>query len=110
MVHVSDSFWKGKTQVQGTRVRVEKTVDLLNKLKEMKDGGSVDADEDIWAALRGQHCHGLRKPDSSSTHLLPGGIFIGKYHERVLANIQGGSKMDQKKKFEQFVAPKKDGK
>ena len=62
----------------------------------------VDADEEFWSAVRGG------KPgtvsDDSVSHLLPGGVFIGRHHEKVLAHIQAENKLDQKKKFEQFVS------
>ena len=89
--------------------RADKAKEFLEKLKKRKIGGGGEVEEDMWAALRGQQSQGEKKPDSSSTHLLPGGVFIGKYHENVLANIQAGNKRDQKRKFELFVAPKKDG-
>ena len=68
--------------------RADKAKEFLEKLKKRKIGGGGEVEEDVWAALRGQQSRGEKKPDSSSTHLLPGGVFIGKYHENVLANIQ----------------------
>jgi len=92
--------------------RADKAKEFLDKLKKKKTGGSSEVvekeEEDIWTALRGKKLPGGQ--DTSSTHLLPGGVFIGKYHENVLAHIQGENKMDQKKKFEQFVAPRKEDK
>jgi len=83
------------------RNRVEKANEFLEKLRKKKTQGNDVSGEDIWAALRSQ---GSSKSDGKSTHLLPAGVFIGKYHENVLANIQAANKMDQKKKFEDFVA------
>eukprot|EP00092_Neocalanus_flemingeri_P026624 GFUD01028858.1.p1 GENE.GFUD01028858.1~~GFUD01028858.1.p1 ORF type:complete len:447 (+),score=141.63 GFUD01028858.1:49-1389(+) len=96
-----------REQYQSQLTRVDKAKEFLDMLKKRNAGDK--ADEDIWAGLRDQQSQGGKRPDSSSTHLLPGGVFIGKYHENVLAHIQANSKGDQKKKFEQFVAPRKGG-
>jgi len=52
------------------------------------------------------------RDDNRKVHQLPGGVFIGKYHEEVVAHINknssfSGSAKDLKEKFEQFVDPDK---
>jgi len=88
--------------------RMDKAKEFLNKLKGKKVVETGAADEEFWTAVRGKPSPG--EPDRSASHLLPGGVFIGRHHEKVLAHLQADNMQDQKKKFEQFVAPRKEEK
>jgi len=63
--------------------------------------------EDIWDQFR--RTRDTRRDDTSKVHHLPGGVFVGKYHEQVVANIlQGGhgGQQELRQKFEEFVIRK----
>ena len=63
--------------------------------------------EDIWDQFR--RTRDTRREDTSKVHHLPGGVFVGKYHEQVVANIlQGGhgGQQELRQKFEEFVIRK----
>ena len=90
--------------------RMDKAKEFLNRLKGKKVVETGAADEEFWTAVRGKPGPGVREPDRSASHLLPGGVFIGRHHEKVLAHLQADNMLDQKKKFEQFVAPRKEEK
>lgn len=64
-------------------------------------------EEDIWDQFR--RTRDTRRDDTSKVHHLPGGVFVGKYHEQVVANIlQGGhgGQQELRQKFEEFVIKK----
>jgi len=92
--------------------RKDKAKEFLDGLKSKKvksvtvkdDRDEVTDDDEFWKVVRGKP----GSEDKSASHLLPGGVFLGRHHEAVLANIQAGSKQEQKKKFEQFVALKEE--
>ena len=66
-----------------------------------------EVEEDIWDQFR--RTRDTRRDDTSKVHHLPGGVFVGKYHEEVVANILRGGhggKEDLRKKFEEFVIKK----
>ena len=66
-----------------------------------------EEEEDIWDQFR--RTRDTRRDDTSKVHHLPGGVFVGKYHEEVVANILRGGhggKEDLRKKFEEFVIKK----
>jgi len=95
--------------------REKKARDFLERLKHKNRRAGVDrkaeeifedGDPDFWNVVRPGKSHTVS--DSSASHLLPGGVFIGKHHEKVLAHLQAENKQDQKKKFEQFVGRRKD--
>lgn len=87
--------------------RQDKAKEFLNKLKKKKVVPSkAETTEEFWSVVRGKSRH--NDGDTSASHLLPGGVFIGRHHEKVLANIQAENKLDQKKKFERFVAAGKE--
>jgi len=68
---------------------------------------SKDEEEDIWDQFR--RTRDTRRDDTSKVMHLPGGVFVGKYHEQVVANIlQGGhgGQQELRQKFEEFVIKK----
>jgi len=76
---------------------------VVSEIKATIKGGNED--EEFWSAVRSGKSATVS--DDSASHLLPGGVFIGRHHEKVLAHLQAENKLDQKKKFEQFVAPRR---
>jgi len=99
--------------------RESKAKEFLERLRGRKKivGSEVKAtieddgeDEEYWSAVRGGKGKLRTVSDDSASHLLPGGVFIGRHHEKVLAHLQAENKLDQKKKFEQFVAPRRENK
>jgi len=106
----SDTHCKTGVRRTNSLDRIDKAKEFLDKLKNKKVGNSGAADEDFWTAVRGKPGPGQREVDKSASHLLPGGVFIGRHHEKVLAHLQADNMLDQKKKFEQFVAPRKEEK
>ena len=66
-----------------------------------------EEEEDIWDQFR--RTRDTRRDDTSKVMHLPGGVFVGKYHEEVVANILrggNGGKEDLRRKFEEFVIKK----
>jgi len=64
-------------------------------------------EENIWDQFR--RTRDTRRDDTSKVMHLPGGVFVGKYHEQVVANIlQGGhgGQQELRQKFEEFVIKK----
>lgn len=59
-----------------------------------------DSEEDIWSQLRNNRKEGETE---SRVHMVPGGIFVGKYHEDIVAKIQSSSGADLKRKFTNLV-------
>jgi len=106
-----------KVEEDGVGNREKKAKEFLERLRGRKKvvGSDVKAsikddeeDEEFWSAIRGGKGKLATVSDDSASHLLPGGIFIGRHHEKVLAHLQAENKLDQKKKFEQFVAPRRE--
>jgi len=70
-----------------------------------------EKDDCDWESIR-LNRDKSRDDSSSKVHQLPGGVFIGKYHEEVVAHINknsssSSSARDLKEKFEKFVDPDK---
>lgn len=59
-----------------------------------------ESEEDLWSQLRSNRKEGESRVRG---HVLPGGVFIGKHHEDILANIQSTSGEDLKRKFTKMV-------
>merc|ERR1712025_1511175 len=103
----------GMVTGDGISLREKKARELLERLKLKNRKAGVDRkaeeifedeDPDFWNVVRPGKSN---VSDSSASHLLPGGVFIGKHHEKVLAHLQAENKQDQKRKFEQFVGRRK---
>ena len=60
---------------------------------------------DDWATVRDKR--DKTRDDDTKFHQLPGGVFIGKYHEAVVSHLVRSDGDDLKTKFEKFVELKK---
>ena len=74
--------------------------------QQQKEEQSVEvseSEEDLWSQLRSNRKEGEGE-SRVRAHVLPGGVFIGKHHEDILANIQTWtSAEDLKRKFTNLV-------
>jgi len=116
------------TELQSDMTSSLKNHPLLDKLKKKNsnlnllrgiEGGASDfsvkpesenrCDEDMWSSVR-KNC---RVDDNDSnvqiaSHLFPGGVFVGRRHEKILAHLQNEHVTERKAKFKDFISARKD--
>ena len=87
------------TTAPGSKVDEE---NLREEPKEQQDPSPEvsDSEEDIWSRVRDDRKEG---ESAARVHMVPAGIFVGKYHEDLVAKIQSSSAADLKRKFTNLV-------
>ena len=112
LVPIQDHDSRKEAQGNEKSTASEKLLTALRKSRGSKvvcvsNERSEEEQEDIWDQIR--RTRDTRREDTSKVMHLPGGVFVGKYHEQVVANIlQGGhgGQQELRQKFEEFVIKK----
>ena len=82
--------------------RNSKVLCISKEVKKKKE-----EEPDMWAVLR--NSGDSSRDDTRRNVLIPGGVFVGKFHESVVSHCNEGSSSGRelKERFEEFVTKKK---
>ena len=88
---------KGAEGKVADRLKESLRSDEVTKKEEAQE--EVQEEDDIWSKFR-------EETKEVKGHVIPGGVFLGKRHENILARIKSSNEQELREKFTRFVTKK----